>query len=91
MLNQWQLQQAKNKFSQVVRQAKRGQPQYVTVHGKPTVVILSIEDYQNLIICMINADEEIIPQPLLLNSAYENDYFEFRSEKELSGFEHGQA
>ena len=40
---------------------------------------------------MINADEEIIPQPLLLNSAYENDYFEFRSEKELSGFEHGQA
>ncbi len=48
MLNQWQLQEAKNKFSQVVKQAQQGKAQYITVHGKPAVVIVSIEDYQKL-------------------------------------------
>jgi len=48
MLNQWQLQEAKNKFSQVVKQAQQGKPQYITVHGKPTAVIISIEDYQKI-------------------------------------------
>lgn len=48
MLDRWQLQEAKNKFSQVVRQAQQGKPQYITVHGKPTAVIVSIEDYQKL-------------------------------------------
>ncbi|MDJ0636043.1 MAG: type II toxin-antitoxin system Phd/YefM family antitoxin [Xenococcaceae cyanobacterium MO_188.B29] len=48
MLNQWQLQEAKNKFSQVIKQAQQGNPQYITVHGKPTAVIVSIEDYQKL-------------------------------------------
>lgn len=48
MLNQWQLQEAKNKFSQVVKKAQQGKPQYITVHGKPTAVIVSIEDYQRL-------------------------------------------
>ena len=46
MLNQWQLQEAKNKFSQVVKQAQQGKPQYITVHGKPTAVVVSIEEYQ---------------------------------------------
>jgi prevent-host-death family protein len=46
MLNRWQLQEAKNKFSQLVKQAQQGQPQYITVHGKLTAVIISIEDYQ---------------------------------------------
>ena len=48
MLNQWQLQEAKNKFSQVIKQAQQGNPQYITVHGKPTAVIVSIEDDQKL-------------------------------------------
>ncbi|MGL4883224.1 MAG: type II toxin-antitoxin system Phd/YefM family antitoxin [Waterburya sp.] len=46
MLNQWQLQEAKNKFSQVVKQAQQGKPQYITVHRKPTAIVVSIEDYQ---------------------------------------------
>ena len=48
MLNKWQLQEAKNKFSRVVKQAQQGHPQYITVHGKPTAVVVSIEDYQKL-------------------------------------------
>lgn len=48
MLNQWQLQEAKNKFSQVIRQAQQGKPQYITLRGKPAAVIVSIDDYQKL-------------------------------------------
>ena len=48
MVDKWQLQEAKNKFSHVVKQAQQGKPQYITVHGKPTAVVVSIEDYQKL-------------------------------------------
>jgi antitoxin Phd len=45
----WQLQEAKNKFSEVVDQAVKNGPQEITRHGKKTVVILSIRDYQSLL------------------------------------------
>lgn len=44
----WQLQEAKNKFSEVVRKASTEGPQTVTKHGKDSVVVLSVEDYQKL-------------------------------------------
>ena len=47
MKDQWQLQEAKNKLSQLVDQAERG-PQFITVRGKPKVVVVSIHDYQDL-------------------------------------------
>jgi len=49
MSKNWQLQEAKNKFSQVVDCACKEGPQIVTRHGKETVVILSLEDYQELL------------------------------------------
>lgn len=44
----WQLQEAKNKFSEVVRKATEEGPQTVTKHGKDSVVVLSIEDYKKI-------------------------------------------
>ena len=44
----WQLQDAKNKFSQLVAQAKTDGPQVVTKHGVEAVVVLSFEEYQRL-------------------------------------------
>jgi prevent-host-death family protein len=44
----WQLQEAKNKFSQVVNEALNKGPQVVTRRGKEIVVILSREDYGRL-------------------------------------------
>jgi prevent-host-death family protein len=35
----WKLQDAKARFSEMVRQAKAGAPQRVTVHGKEAVVV----------------------------------------------------
>jgi prevent-host-death family protein len=44
----WQLQEAKNKFSQLVQTAKTSGPQTVTVRGEPTVVVMSLADYEYL-------------------------------------------
>ena len=46
--SKWQLQDAKNRFSEVVRKASTEGPQTVTKHGKDSVVVLSVEDYQKL-------------------------------------------
>ena len=43
----WQLQEAKAMFSEVVK-AAAVQPQIITVHGRETAVILSIEEYEKL-------------------------------------------
>ncbi len=48
MLNEWQLQQAKGNFSQLIKRAANGDAQTVTVHGKPTAVVLSAEEYARL-------------------------------------------
>jgi len=45
--NEWQLQEAKNRFSEVVRLSQQA-PQIVTLHGKPTSVVLSFEEYRAL-------------------------------------------
>ena len=45
MQTQWPLQDAKNKFSQVVDSALQGTPQVVTRRGVPVVVVVSAEQY----------------------------------------------
>jgi prevent-host-death family protein len=47
-LAKWQLQKAKNKFSEVVRKATEEGPQTVTKHGRDSVVIVSVEDYKRI-------------------------------------------
>lgn len=42
------LQDAKNRFSKVVRAAKDGVPQWLTVHGKRAAVVLSAEAFEEL-------------------------------------------
>lgn len=44
----WQLQEAKNRFSEVVDRALSEGPQRVTRRGQEVVVILSIEEYTKL-------------------------------------------
>lgn len=48
MNNVWQLQEAKNKFSSLVDKAHQDGPQIVTRHGKESVVVIAIEDYQKM-------------------------------------------
>ena len=46
---QWQLQEAKQHFSQLVRKAEKEGPQMVSRHGFEAVWILSAEDYHHLV------------------------------------------
>ncbi len=48
MPRSWQLQDAKNRFSEVVKEAVERGPQIVTRNGVETVVILSLEDFRKL-------------------------------------------
>ena len=45
---QWQLQEAKNRLSHLVKKAENEGPQVISVRGKPAVVVLSVEEYQRL-------------------------------------------
>lgn len=44
----WQLQEAKNRLSEVVRAAKTKGPQVITVRGKEEVAVVSIEELRRL-------------------------------------------
>ena len=43
----WSVQDAKNRFSEVV-EAARHTPQTVTKHGKPAVVVMDVTEYKRL-------------------------------------------
>jgi prevent-host-death family protein len=45
----WRLQDAKARFSELVRVAHRDGPQWVTLHGRESVVVLAAEDYRRLL------------------------------------------
>ena len=42
----WKLQDAKARFSEVVRRARAGKPQRVTVHGQAAVLVVDIERFE---------------------------------------------
>lgn len=44
----WQVQDAKNKFSEVVERAISEGPQEITRRGKKTVILISVRDYLRL-------------------------------------------
>lgn len=45
----WQLQDAKQRFSEVIRKAESEGPQFVTRHGEQVAVLMSLADYRALI------------------------------------------
>lgn len=46
--DRWALQDAKARFSEVVRRARGEGPQHVTVHGREEVVVISAEEFRRL-------------------------------------------
>lgn len=48
MMEKWQLQDAKNKFSELVHKALTSGPQFVTRRGVESVVVLSVSEYKKL-------------------------------------------
>ena len=46
---QWQIQEAKQRFSDLVRSAQQLGPQFVTKHGAEVVVVLDLAEYRRLV------------------------------------------
>ena len=75
--NLWQLQDAKNKFSNLVDKAQNFGPQIVTKHGEEAVVVLSISEYKKLVKPKINIIKFFQKSPL------SDIDIDFKREKEL--------
>ena len=48
MAHSWQMQEAKAKFSELIKRAANEGPQFVTHRGVETAVVLSVEAYRKL-------------------------------------------
>jgi prevent-host-death family protein len=44
----WPLQDAKARFSELVRRVRSEGPQHVTVHGRDEVVVIAVEEFRRL-------------------------------------------
>lgn len=55
-MQSWQLQEAKNKLSQVIDDALTGEPQVITRRGEEVVIVLAYTEYQRL----TGADESLV-------------------------------
>ena len=60
----WQLQEAKNKLSQVVKEARSSGPQIITVHGEEAAVVLSMDEYRRLTQKKDNLGDFFMSSPL---------------------------
>lgn len=48
-MQRWQLQEAKARFSELIKTAQVDGPQEISVRGEATAVVLSIADYNKLV------------------------------------------
>jgi len=48
MPGRWQLQEAKQRFSELIRSVDADGPQFVTRHGEEVAVVVSIAEYRHL-------------------------------------------
>lgn len=56
MANHWRLQDAKARFSELVRRVRSEGPQHVSVRGRDAVVVLASEEYERLRGALTGAD-----------------------------------
>lgn len=60
----WTLQDAKNRFSAVVRAALDRGPQFITRHGRQTVVVIAAEEYARLTSAPTDLVQALTDSPL---------------------------
>ena len=71
---EWALQDAKNRFSELVNAALAGEPQRVTRRGQPAVVVVATEEYERL--CRLEKSDAPTFGELLLEIPQDDQEFE---------------
>lgn len=56
----WQIQEAKNKLSEVIETSLHDGPQVITKHGKDTAIIMSYAEYKHQIASNINLKKTLM-------------------------------
>ena len=80
----WQLQEAKNRFSQVVEQAIMQGPQIITRHGIETAIVLSYQEYRRMLLRQSNLSNFFHESPLVgIELDLRRDQSGWRSDVEL--------
>ena len=77
MSTTWKLQDAKAKFSKIVEDALKIGPQYVTRRGQKAVVVVSVDEYEDLISSKPSFKD------FLLNCPKMETGFEFERQKDF--------
>ena len=72
----WHLQDAKNNFSKLVREAIKNGPQTVTLRGARAAVVLSAEDYDRL-----NEKKPSLADHILAGPAWDDDIVELINQR----------
>jgi prevent-host-death family protein len=70
---EWQVQEAKARFSEVVEKARTEGPQTITRHGRERAVLLSIEDYRALLSRQTDVRELLLGGPKVDDFTIERD------------------
>ncbi len=65
MTHTWQLQEAKNKFSRVVKNALDSGPQIITKRGVEVAIVLSYAEYQRMLASRQRLSEFFRESPLV--------------------------
>ncbi|HKG82489.1 MAG TPA: type II toxin-antitoxin system Phd/YefM family antitoxin [Beijerinckiaceae bacterium] len=68
---EWQLQDAKNRFSELVQRARQEGPQVVTLRGRRAAVVLSAEAYDALL-----RERPSLVDHLLAGPSWDDDFVE---------------
>lgn len=71
----WQVQEAKQRFSEVLRAVKSGGPQIITRHGEEVAVIIDMAEYRRLTEPRRNFVEHLMAFPKLDMAPDEPDVF----------------
>ena len=71
---EWQLQDAKNRFSALVNAAMDGEPQWVTRRGQPAVVVMATVEYERL--CRLEKSDAPTFGELLLEIPQDDQEFD---------------
>jgi prevent-host-death family protein len=74
----WKLQDAKAQFSKIVADALKMGPQYVTRRGAKTVVVVSVNDYEELLSSKPSFKDFLLGCPKI------DDDFEIERQKDFS-------
>jgi len=64
MARVWQIQEAKNKFSEVVEEAVKHGPQIITKRGVETAIVLSYAEYRKVMLNQKNLSDFFRESPL---------------------------